>query len=303
MKWTVSEVKKYSDALASGLIEIGFEPKDTVLSWLPPDTAEYHILQLACARGGFLLATLPSTCTDPKVLSKVLLDSKAVSVFVQGDTRIPFEVKDENGNIIDDDKDTKKLEYTDVYTNAMVEIMPTLRAFDYYHTKIGEDGTMVPNEENGVRKSMNFVANGLDYKNEEYPSFRWPIQTGFDKIDGFYNYKHLMAFNSDTLLMYKGTLVDGKPIKEDGVKLPPDGVLVRSKSDIGFKDRKLVVNEVEPAYLHTVKESDPLTVAYDETGKKGKILNHNQALETEEWSTIKSILEKEYVEAQVEDSA
>ena len=34
----------------------------------------------------------------------------------------------------------------------MVEIMPTLRAFDYYHTKIGEDGTMVPDEEKGVRK-------------------------------------------------------------------------------------------------------------------------------------------------------
>jgi len=299
---TVGEVKKYSDALASGLIEIGIQPKSTILSWLPTDTAEYHILQLACARGGFVLATLPSTCTDLKVLSKVLLDSKAVSVFCQGDTRIPFEVKDENGNIVDDDADTKKLMYDDVYTKAMVEVMPSLVSFDYFRDARDSKGKIVPDEEFGAQKSFNFVNNGLSYQNKEFPGFQWPVQTGFDAIDGFYNYKHLMAFNSDTLVMYKGTLVDGKPIKDNRVPPPADGVLVRAKKDISFVDQELVTKEVEPAYLHVPKETDPLTVAYDETGKKGKVLDHNQALESEEWATINAILSKQYVEAQLDNA-
>lgn len=297
-------MKKYSDALASGLLEIGVAPKDTILSILPSDTAEYHVLQFACARAGFVLATLPSSCTDPSVISSVLKDTKAVSVFVQGDTRIPFDVKDENGNVISTD-DKKTLEYDDVYTKAMVEIMPTLQAFDYFKSARDDTqgGKIVPDEEFGQQKSFDYVKNGLDYKNDDYPAFRWPVQTGFDSVPGFYSYKHLMAFNSDSLVMYKGTLVDGKPIKDDRVPPPADGVLILAKKNISFIDQELVTEVVEPAYLHVPKETDPLTVAYDEKGKKqGGALDHNKALETEEWKTVKAILGKEYVEAQVESA-
>ena len=105
--------------MANGLLELGVAPKSTVLSWLPDDTAEQHVLQLACARAGFLLATLPSSTTDSSILESVLKDSKACAVFVQGDTRIPFDVRDEDGNIVEDDKDMPCLEFDDTYTKAV----------------------------------------------------------------------------------------------------------------------------------------------------------------------------------------
>ena len=109
-----------------------------------------------------------------------------------------------------------------------------------------------------------------------------------------------MAFNSDSLVMFKGTLVDGKPIKDDRVPPPADGVVIMAKSDIKFIDQELITDVVEPAYLHVPKETDALTVQFDENGKKkGGVLDHNKALETEEWKTVKAILGKEYVEAQV----
>jgi len=166
---TFAELKKYSDALANGLVEIGVAPSETVLSWLPRTTAEYHVLQLACARAGFVLAPLPSSVTDPSVLSKVLKDSGAVALFVQGDTRIPFETRDESGNVVDDGADIKKIEYDDVYVNAVTSLIPSLQAFDYFRDTVDANSNVVPDEEFGKTTSHNWVDNGLQFSCEEFP--------------------------------------------------------------------------------------------------------------------------------------
>lgn len=297
MKWTFGELKKYSDALASGLIELGIRPKDTILSWLPSHTAEQHVLQLACSRAGFVLATLDSAVTDEKVVGKVLKDSKSVAVFVQGDTRIPFEVHDENGNVVDDDAGMDLLEYDNVYTSTIEAIMPNLTSFEYHGKKLDEKGEWTADPSN-PQIAQNFVDHGLSFSNSDFPDFKFPVQTGFDKINGFYNYKHLMAFNSDSLLMYKGCLVNGKPIKEDGVLPPPDGVLVRGTTNVSFVKGELVTEEVDPDWLHIPKETDTVSVEYDASGKKGKAMNHEEALKSDSWKLMNAILNKEYIEPQ-----
>eukprot|EP00518_Triparma_eleuthera_P002899 CAMPEP_0182463790 /NCGR_PEP_ID=MMETSP1319-20130603/7949_1 /TAXON_ID=172717 /ORGANISM="Bolidomonas pacifica, Strain RCC208" /LENGTH=298 /DNA_ID=CAMNT_0024663375 /DNA_START=234 /DNA_END=1130 /DNA_ORIENTATION=- len=298
MKWTFGELKKYSDALANGMLELGIAPKSTVLTWLPPDTAEQHVLQLACARAGIVLATLPSTCTDASVLEKVLADSGACAVFVQGDTRIPFEVHDEDGNVVVDDADMPALDYDDVYLKAVREVVPGLDRVEYFNGKRDEETGEIVDDKKHI--STNFVDQSLTYSTAKFPNFHFPIQTGFDKVDGFYNYKHLMAFNSSSLVMYSGTLVDGKPTKSDSPP-PADGVLVKEKSWVRFVDQEPVFDVQSPAYLHVPKASDPVTVAYDEKGVKGKVLDHKGALDA--WEVVGRVLKKEYVEPQSEETA
>lgn len=128
--------------------------------------------------------------------------------------------------------------------------------------------------------------------------------------------------------MYKGCLVGGKPIKEDGVKLPEDGVLVRGKTNVSFVKGEMVTEEVsasvasageeggwgrivlthsfafvrssqvEPDYLHIPKSTDTVSIEYDSTGKKGAELNHDQVLKTDSWKHMNAILNKEYIEPQ-----
>ncbi|GMH71401.1 hypothetical protein TrLO_g3879 [Triparma laevis f. longispina] len=297
MKWTFGELKKYSDALSSGLLELGLRPKDTILTWLPSHTAEQHVLQLACARAGFVLACLDEGVRDVEVVGRVLRESGSVAVFVMGDTRIPFEVHDENGNPVDDDAGMDLLEYDNVYTSTINSLMPNLTSFQYHGKKVDSKGDWT-SDPSSPQIASNFVDHGLSFSTPNFPSFKFPIQTGFDKIDGFYNYKHLMAFNGDSLLMYKGCLVGGKPIKEDGVKLPEDGVLVRGKTNVSFVKGEMVTEEVEPDYLHIPKSTDTVSIEYDSTGKKGAELNHDQVLKTDSWKHMNAILNKEYIEPQ-----
>lgn len=55
VKWTLKHVDYYSDALACGFLGTGLKPGDVVLSWLPLNVAEHHILQFACSKAGMLL--------------------------------------------------------------------------------------------------------------------------------------------------------------------------------------------------------------------------------------------------------
>jgi len=77
----MKEVKSYSDALASGLLELGLKKNSTIVSILPATYAELHTLQLACSRGGFILHSLPEGMTDPKVIGRVLKETKASAIF------------------------------------------------------------------------------------------------------------------------------------------------------------------------------------------------------------------------------
>ena len=86
MKWTASQVKRYSDAMVSGLLEMSLLPGAMIVTCLPTDSAEFHILQLTCCRGGFVLGHLPET-SDPAVFAKVLKETRAVAVVTPEATR------------------------------------------------------------------------------------------------------------------------------------------------------------------------------------------------------------------------
>merc|ERR1719183_2315300 len=68
VKWTLSKVDAYSEALAVGFIENGLRPGDAVLSWLPAHYGEEHVLQFACSKAGLVLYNLDASqaISDPE---------------------------------------------------------------------------------------------------------------------------------------------------------------------------------------------------------------------------------------------
>lgn len=86
-------MKRYSDALASGLLELGLSKKSTIVTCLPSNTAEYHALQFTCCRGGFVLASLPSDCQSPAAFISVLKSTSA-AVLVTPDVAGTFNYLD-----------------------------------------------------------------------------------------------------------------------------------------------------------------------------------------------------------------
>lgn len=76
VKWTMKNVDVNSDALAIGLLDQGFTKGDVVLSWLPENFAEQHILQFACSKAGFVLYTLDPNASE-EALAKALEITKA----------------------------------------------------------------------------------------------------------------------------------------------------------------------------------------------------------------------------------
>lgn len=75
MKWTIKDAKKYGDALASGLSEIGFGPGDSVATRLGATRPEKHCALFAAATAGLTLVSI-----DPKLdhnkLRSVLVEHK-----------------------------------------------------------------------------------------------------------------------------------------------------------------------------------------------------------------------------------
>eukprot|EP00002_Diphylleia_rotans_P003001 TRINITY_DN1199_c0_g1_i1.p1 TRINITY_DN1199_c0_g1~~TRINITY_DN1199_c0_g1_i1.p1 ORF type:complete len:433 (+),score=110.72 TRINITY_DN1199_c0_g1_i1:86-1384(+) len=55
--WTYYELQKASNAIANGLIDLGFEKGSRILAWLP-NNYQHYMLQLACARAGLLLVSV-----------------------------------------------------------------------------------------------------------------------------------------------------------------------------------------------------------------------------------------------------
>ena len=58
MKWTILDAKKYADALAYSLTELGVAPGDAVASLLPADAPEAHALQLAAGVSGVVFCAV-----------------------------------------------------------------------------------------------------------------------------------------------------------------------------------------------------------------------------------------------------
>ncbi|CAM9729327.1 unnamed protein product [Choristocarpus tenellus] len=96
LKWTRSDVKKHTEALACGLLELGckatfpfppptpelHQPGDTVAVWLP-ECSEKHIAQLAAARVGMVVAEVDPTLTSADAVGKVLEESGATVVLLE----------------------------------------------------------------------------------------------------------------------------------------------------------------------------------------------------------------------------
>lgn len=77
IKFTLDDVNHFSNALASGLLELGFIPGDKVLSWLPLDIAETVVLQFTCSKAGFVLYQLDSNVTKASALADALEKTEA----------------------------------------------------------------------------------------------------------------------------------------------------------------------------------------------------------------------------------
>lgn len=58
VRWAFADIRKNSEALAYGLLEVGTRPGDRVLA-VQPCNCETLVLQIACAKVGALLCVVP----------------------------------------------------------------------------------------------------------------------------------------------------------------------------------------------------------------------------------------------------
>jgi len=113
VKWTYKHVDHFADAIATGLLEQGFQPGDVILSWLPLHFAEQHILQFAASKGGFVLYHLDpaQAITDPEGAKAAL--AKALEI-----TEANVLVSQEAGDDVN-------------YVRLCKEVIPEIRIFDF----------------------------------------------------------------------------------------------------------------------------------------------------------------------------
>lgn len=113
VKFTMSHVNHFADALAIGFLDSGLQPGDKVLSWLPLHYSEQHILQFACSKAGLVLYHLdPSVAKTDKELAKKSLD-KALEI-----TEANILVTEVAGNDVN-------------YVKIVESIIPEIRIFDF----------------------------------------------------------------------------------------------------------------------------------------------------------------------------
>ncbi|CAM9857078.1 unnamed protein product [Ectocarpus sp. 6 AP-2014] len=82
LKWTRSDVKSHSEALACGLLELGCKAGDTMAMWLP-ECSEKHVAQLAAARIGMVVAEVDPKLAAAAAVEKILEESGAAVVLVE----------------------------------------------------------------------------------------------------------------------------------------------------------------------------------------------------------------------------
>ncbi|KAJ1462411.1 hypothetical protein M885DRAFT_557183 [Pelagophyceae sp. CCMP2097] len=87
MKWSASDIKKYSNALVSGLAEIGHNPGTRIASMLNPSVAEHHCTQFACAEAGYVFVSIDPQIDDPILLNKILSDNQVKTLVYSGNDR------------------------------------------------------------------------------------------------------------------------------------------------------------------------------------------------------------------------
>merc|ERR1719199_702218 len=113
VKWTLSKVDAYSEALAVGFVENGLRPGDAVLSWLPAHYGEEHVLQFACSKAGLVLYNLDASqaISDPEGAKAAL--ARALEL-----TEASVLVSQEAGNDVS-------------YARLVEAVVPEVRTFNF----------------------------------------------------------------------------------------------------------------------------------------------------------------------------
>lgn len=75
LKWTLADVKRYSDAFSCGLVDNGWKAGDSLAVWLPADTAEALVAKFAAARIGLLLVEIDMALSNVEDLRSILKEN------------------------------------------------------------------------------------------------------------------------------------------------------------------------------------------------------------------------------------
>jgi len=90
-KWSRSDVKRASDALAAGLSDGGLKPGDTVVTLLDENDVDLHMMQFTAAKLGLQLAVLDINNLNSSTLEKVMVECEPVMLLYSpfhGDTDV-----------------------------------------------------------------------------------------------------------------------------------------------------------------------------------------------------------------------
>jgi hypothetical protein len=75
-KWSATDIKKHTNALAAGLIEDQLCPGMTIASWQPKNTPEDLIVKMVAARIGCLHVSIDMDVQDPAQLREIFNETK-----------------------------------------------------------------------------------------------------------------------------------------------------------------------------------------------------------------------------------
>uniref|UniRef100_A0A7S2CY20 AMP-dependent synthetase/ligase domain-containing protein n=1 Tax=Octactis speculum TaxID=3111310 RepID=A0A7S2CY20_9STRA len=75
LKWSMADVKRYSDAFSSGLVDNGWKAGDSLAVWLPADTAESLTVKFAAARIGLLLVEIDMSVSEADAIRSILVEN------------------------------------------------------------------------------------------------------------------------------------------------------------------------------------------------------------------------------------
>ena len=90
-KWSRSDIKRASDALAAGLSDGGLKPGDTVVTLLDENDVDLHMMQFTAAKLGLQLATLDINNLSSSTLEKVMVECQPIMLLYapfHGDTDV-----------------------------------------------------------------------------------------------------------------------------------------------------------------------------------------------------------------------
>jgi len=77
VKWSFQDLKEHSDALAAGLLELGWQSGDVLAMWVEANCQEQVVTRFASSRAGFTLVEIDSEIFDAGTLRNILAETNA----------------------------------------------------------------------------------------------------------------------------------------------------------------------------------------------------------------------------------